>query len=303
MNKVKISIIFLTFNGLKDHFRETYKAVLNQNTDLAYEIIAIDSGSSDGTVEFIKSTPRIRLYEIPNSQFSHSRTRQLGAQLAKGKYLVFLTQDATPTNRKWLDSLIKNFKDFEVVGVCSRIIPRLNACLLRKIEVNNDLSGRTQKIIAQIKNKEGFEALNFSEKRKNYYFFNDISSAIRRNFIMQNPFPVVEFAEDVEFAKIALNKEKKVVFEPDSIVYHSHSYEIIKTYKRNLVDSTYHKENLGIKNVPTLKSVFLNVIMLIRRDISEIGNYEATIGKKIGAIIYSPIIHFFEQWGQYRGTK
>lgn len=302
-NNPKVSIFFPILNGISDHFEETLDAVRKQKTDFPFEIIAIDSGSTDGTVEFLKKQPDIRFDEIPNSEFSHGGTRQKGAEMAKGEFVFFLTQDATPADENWLASMVKNFEDPEVVGVCCRVIPRQDAHILKKIEVSGDLSGREERIEAQIKNKDEFENLNFYEKRCNYYFFNDVSSAVRRDYVLRNPLPPINFAEDVEFAKKALADGKKIIFEPEAVVCHSHEYEILKTYKRNLVDSQYHKNHLGIKNVPTIRNIFQNIKMLIWRDWREMKKYDANTFDKLSSILYSPLIHFAEQWGQYKGTR
>ncbi|MFA5871105.1 MAG: glycosyltransferase [Parcubacteria group bacterium] len=303
VKKAEISIIFLTFDGITDYFKETLKSVLSQSTKRSYEIITIDSGSTDGTVEFVKRYGNVRLYEIPNSEFSHSRTRQMGAELANGDYLVFLTQDATPAGNQWLDNLVRNFNDPEVVGVCGRIIPRKDAFVLRKINVENDLSGRIKRIEAQIEDKEKFEKLSYLEKRLHYYFFYNISSAVRKNFILENPFPDVPFAEDLEFARVALAKGKKIVYEPDSVVYHSHNYSLKKTYQRNLIDARYHKVYLNIRNVPTLFQLWKNVREYVSRDWISLASYDLSKFDKTIAMLYSPIIHFAEQLGQYRGGK
>jgi len=303
MNEIHATIFFPLLNGISDHFKETLESVRNQRVDFPFEIIAIDSGSTDGTVEFLKKQPDIRFGEIPDSEFSHGGTRQRGAEMAKGEFVIFLTQDATPKDENWLANMVKNFEDPEVVGVCCRVIPREDAHILKKIEVNNDLSGRTERIEAKIENEEGFEKLSFPEKRRNYLFFNDVASAVRRSYILQNPFPSINFAEDVEFAKHALANGKRIIFEPEAVVCHSHKYEILKTYKRNLIDSQYHREHLGIKNVPAMKNVFQNVAMLIRRDWREMKKYHPGFFEKLSAILFSPPIHFAEKWGQYRGTK
>ncbi len=303
MNKIKVSIVILTYNGIQDYLKETVKAILKQDCQFNYEIIAIDSESTDKTVEFLKQNSAIKLKQIKKADFSHGKTRRLGAEMAEGELVVFLTQDATPANNKWLSELTKGFEDSRVVGVCGRVLPRKEACLLKKIEVDNDLSGRTEKIIAEIKNQAEFNKLDFYEKRINYYFFNDVSSCVRKDYYLEKPPIKVAFAEDVEFAKTALADGKKIIFEPKSTVYHSHDYTLLKTYKRNFVDSEYHRKYLKIKNVPTISNVYHNVVSQIRRDAREIKKYEASNIDKIKALMYSPLIHFAEQLGQYRGNK
>jgi len=303
VNKVKISIVLPVLNGVSNYLKETLKAVLGQRMGHKFEIIVIDSGSTDGTVEFIKEIQGIRLYKIPNSEFNHGRTRQYGAELAKGDYIVYLSQDATPRDSQWLENLIDNFKDPEVVGVCSRVVPRREACLLKKIEVYHDLVGRKRKIVAKIENLREFKKLPFIKKRKRYYFFNDVSSAVRREFIIKNPLKTVFFGEDIEFAKDALRKRKKVVFEPKSMVYHSHDYSIFSTYRRNILDARYHRKYLNVVNVPNLFSVFVNAFNQFRKDIRSIKYFKGSIREKIKSLLYSPIIHLAEQLGQYKGAK
>jgi rhamnosyltransferase len=133
-------------------------------------------------------------------------------------------------------------------------------------------------------------------------FFNDVSSAIRRDYLLEHPFPDIFFAEDVEFAKQALELGKKIIFEPDSIVMHSHSYSIIPTYKRNKIDALYHKKYLGITNVPNLNKILVNLKFLVGRDFVEVWRYEGNLYEKIIALFYSPVIHFIEQIAQYRGS-
>ncbi len=303
MNKTEISIVILTYNGIKDHLENTLRAVFSQEFKDDFEVIAIDSASTDETISLLKKYPNIRIKEIKKTEFGHGKTRRLGAELAEGELVVFLTQDATPANKNWLKNITKNFKDPRVVGVCSRVLPRKAACLLKKIEVDNDLSGRKEKISAEIKNQEEFNKLTFYEKRLNYYFFNDVSSCVRKNYLLSKPVIDVEFAEDVEFAKMALDDGKKIIFEPKSKVFHSHDYSLLKTYRRNLIDSEYHTKFLGIKNVPTLKHALQNTIHQVQRDFSQINSYRPNTFEKMEAVLYSPIIHFAEQFGQYKGTK
>jgi rhamnosyltransferase len=97
---VKISIIVLTKNGgaLLD---EVLKRVFAQEIEERFEVIAIDSGSTDSTKEILAQFP-VSVEEIPPVTFNHGETRNLGARLSKGEYLVYLTQDATHGTRNGL---------------------------------------------------------------------------------------------------------------------------------------------------------------------------------------------------------
>lgn len=97
-------------------FEKVLKKVFAQETTYEYEVICVDSGSSDNTVETIKKFP-CKLYEIPASEFGHGKTRNYGASKGTGDYIVFITQDAMPASLKWLQNFIDAMKsDPEIVG-------------------------------------------------------------------------------------------------------------------------------------------------------------------------------------------
>ena len=298
-----VSIVIPVLNGLSDHLAETLAAIRTQRTGSGVEIIVIDSGSTDGTVEYLRQDVGVRLFQIPPKEFGHGKTRQYGATLASGDIVVFLVQDATPADDVWLERLIAGFSDEQVVGVCGRVVPREDAFVLKKINVDNDLSARTEPITAFVTDPVAFARMSFAERRGEFYFFNDISSAVRRSYILETPFPDVPFAEDVEFAVAALDRGKKILYEPDSIVYHSHAYTIGKTYMRNVIDSEYHLTRLNVSTVPTIRHLWRNTWMTVRRDYSSLRRYRVSPLERLSAVLYSPIIHFSEQLGQYVGSK
>ena len=97
-------------------FEKVLKKVFAQETTYEYEVICVDSGSSDNTIEIIKKFP-CKLYEIPASEFGHGKTRNYGASKGTGEYIVFITQDAMPASSKWLQNFIDAMKsDPEIVG-------------------------------------------------------------------------------------------------------------------------------------------------------------------------------------------
>ena len=79
-------------------FQRVLDAVETQETKWPYEILVIDSGSTDGTVDFIQSRKNVRLHQILSTEFGHGKTRNLGVSMTSGEFVAMLTHDALPVN-------------------------------------------------------------------------------------------------------------------------------------------------------------------------------------------------------------
>ncbi len=88
---MSISVIIPVFNGAKT-IKETIDSILNQIFQ-NLELIIIDDGSKDTTLEVVKSfsDSRIKVFSYPNAGLSASRNR--GISQAKGEYISFIDAD------------------------------------------------------------------------------------------------------------------------------------------------------------------------------------------------------------------
>jgi len=113
-----VSIVIVNFNG-----RELLKQCLLtlSKTDYSnYEIVVVDNASTDGSLTEIKrsfgSDSRIKLVE--NSEnVGHAEGCNIGAQMTKGRYLVFLDSDTEFNAENWLWELVKVMESDETVGL------------------------------------------------------------------------------------------------------------------------------------------------------------------------------------------
>src|SRR5208282_394442 len=118
MSAVIASIIILTKNEGANIGR-CLEAVYGQSVDFPFEVLVIDSGSTDRTAEVVGTYP-VRLLKIGAEEFHHARTRNLAAAASSGKYLVFLSGDALPADDGWLSALVRNFDDAGIAAVYGR---------------------------------------------------------------------------------------------------------------------------------------------------------------------------------------
>ena len=102
---MRISVIIPTKDAGKILYR-LLTSLINQSLK-PDQLIIIDSSSKDNTVK-IASEFKADIIQIKEEEFDHGRTRNLGASVATGDILIFMTQDAIPENEKTLESLIAN---------------------------------------------------------------------------------------------------------------------------------------------------------------------------------------------------
>ena len=119
---MRISLVIPTLNAgpLFDEVLESILALRGTRFD---ELVAVDSGSSDGTVEKLLRAG-FAVHEIPKARFDHGGTRDLGIGKTTGDIVVLLVQDATLQGADWLQKMVEPFADPEVAGVWCRQVPR-----------------------------------------------------------------------------------------------------------------------------------------------------------------------------------
>jgi len=109
------SIVIPVKNG-GNRLDEVLSMLDRQQTIYAYEVICVDSGSSDGSIEVIKKHHCV-LEQIPSEKFGHGKTRNYGASCGSGEFICFLTQDAVPASEHWLQNMIDAMKmDERIAG-------------------------------------------------------------------------------------------------------------------------------------------------------------------------------------------
>ena len=113
-----VSVIIPVRNEAK-RIRQCIEGILKQTVPV-HEIIVIDSGSTDGTLDILAEFPQVDLIEIDGSTFNHGLTRNLGVERATGEFCQLTVGDAYAYNEFWLEEMLKGFVDDEVMAVCGQ---------------------------------------------------------------------------------------------------------------------------------------------------------------------------------------
>lgn len=238
--EVNISIIIRCKNE-ETNIRNCIEKIQQQLKYDQCEIIIIDSGSSDNTIEIAKEYD-VNIYSIQSNEFNFGTSILLGNKLAciQSKYCVFISAHAIPANEFWLENLINKFSDEYVVATYSKQVYYDNTSFIEKRSLEETFGDKT---IVQ----EKVNNMKKYVKYKKNITFSNASSCIRRDIIEKIPFRDIIASEDKEWAYRVLSKNYKIIYASDSIIYHCHNESLEKYYDRIYINSKALYEFSGFK--------------------------------------------------------
>ena len=161
-----------------------------------------------------------RVIRITPANFDHGLTRNLGIEHTRGEVAVLLAQDAVPGNRQMIQNLVDALRDPWTAGVYARQVPRADADVLTRRNLNQWLTGRTKADLTWLTDVQDYERL---PPRQRYMLanFDNVCSAIRRSVWRDFRFRQTDIAEDVEWGKRVLEAGWKIAYEPKAFVVRS----------------------------------------------------------------------------------
>ncbi len=248
---MKVSIVIPTLNA-GPLFEEVLKAVKAQEIDAEVELVIVDSESDDGTAELARKYAGI-FFQVRREEFNHGDTRNLAASRSSGELVALLVQDATPADPHWLKNLADNFSDPRVAGSYSRQIPRPDCNPLLRIRLKGWGAGKPERRVQEITDKgvcgtrvcPDSQAGGLAPRKLtpdqikeviDTFSFDNVSSMIRRSVWEQVNFPRRKFAEDIGWCREVLGRGYQVVYQPESMVVHSHNKSLWYEFKRIYLD-------------------------------------------------------------------
>lgn len=216
-----ISIVIPVLDGGADLAR-CLDAIGSQAVDDEVEVVVVDSGSRDGSVDVARERGA-RVHEISTAEFGHGRTRNLGAQLARGDVLVFTTQDAYAADDQWLATLTGFLSRDGVGGAYGRQLPHADATPPERYFLDF-LYGPT----SRVQRLDGDAEPEFEQT-----LFSNVNSAMPRAMWEEFPFANdLIMSEDQEWSRRVLRAGYELVYAADAAVHHSHRYSVTDAFRR-----------------------------------------------------------------------
>lgn len=273
-----VSVIIRTYNESR-HLGRVLASIRKQrlaNEDV--EVLLVDSGSTDKTVEIAKSHGA-RILRIAQSEFTFGRSLNVGCEAAVGDVLAFVSGHCVPVREDWLQNLTQPIREQRAVFAYGRQV--------------------------------GDESTRFSENQLFRKYFPDESRIPQEGFFANNANSALSAKtwntlrfdeqltglEDMELAKRIVARGWAIAYCADAPVYHLHD----ETWRQ--IKLRYEREAIALRHI--MPEVHLSFGDFLRYFTSAVlldcgaALQERRLHNVIGEIVMFRLMQF---WGAYRGN-
>lgn len=173
------------------------------------EVIVVDSGSMDRTVEIARQHGATIL-SLPPLTFTFGRALNLGAANARGELLVALSAHARPPDRGWLERMVEPFADPRIACASGDRFNPDGAPLRERIEQDMDLA-----------------------RRRPEWGYTNAAGAFRAALWRRRAFREdLPACEDKDWAWYWLGQGYRCAIDPGLVVEHDHTHDPIRAIYR-----------------------------------------------------------------------
>jgi rhamnosyltransferase len=292
---MRASVAVLVKDGAA-HLPDVLAALEAQDLAGGLEIVAVDSGSTDGSLDMLRR-PSVRLLTIPPAAFDHGETRNLAAREARGRSVVFLSQDAQPADRGFARALVEALEgDERLAGAFARQVPRPGADPLTRRDLGAWVaSGDRPRVVFA---PPEYGSLPAAE-RYGLAAFDNVASAVRRDLLLAHPFCSSRFGEDVEWGDRMLRLGQGLAYVPEAAVIHSHTRTARGLFRRNYLGHRLLQRLFGLRTVPDLAHLLRAAVGAVTSDLRTLARHRVSLATWLVA----PAQAVSATYGQYRGAR
>ncbi len=217
---INISVIIVNYNTSK-LLKQCLESLYSNTKDVKFEVIVVDNNSQDDSVNMVKTDyPSVVLVE-PGENLGFGRANNLGAEMARGKYLFLLNSD-TIVNNNALSIFYDFMENHGGVGAVGCWLKDVNECPNRSYGYFPSILTEIEYIIDKIKERIGFRSAKECDKCKRVDYIMGADLFVRSSLFRQlggfDPYFFMYYEEtDLQYRMKAAGFERVVISGPDIV--------------------------------------------------------------------------------------
>jgi glycosyltransferase involved in cell wall biosynthesis len=250
---VAVSVVIPTYNAGAE-LGWLLRKLRNQKGLRSVEIVVVDSGSTDGTDELARRLGA-KLVGISKEEFSHSYSRNLGAEAASGDLLLFTVQDAYPIGDYWLATLAAALLSpapdgSQLAAISCAEFPRSDSEILYNALIDTHYKFLGCAEADRIGSMSGSDNMSLRTQGQ----LSDVACLIGREFFLRYRYEG-RYAEDLLLGIRLIRDGHKVGMLSSVKVIHSHNRPTSYYVRRVFVDVVFLKDVFPDFGIPAASSV------------------------------------------------
>ena len=217
-----VSIVIRCLN--EEKYIGTLLDGIQEQSHQTVEIIVVDSGSTDRTIEIAQKYP-IKLLYIDPAKFSFGRALNIGCATATGEFIINASAHVYPVYRDWISGMIEPFSDPKV------------ALTYGKQRGTDESHYSERRIMAKWFPEQ-------SNLHQTHPFCNNANAAIRRELWDMLPYNEdLTGVEDTDWAVRTIALGYQLAYVADAEIIHNHHESPKRIYNR------YRREAIAIRTI------------------------------------------------------
>jgi len=279
MGSPRASIVIRCYNEA-EHIAKLLHGIEEQAMQ-DYEVVLVDSGSTDGTVEIAEDWGVNEIVYIDPEEFSFGRALNYGCEAASGKFCVIASAHVYPRRDDWLERLLKKFENDEELA------------LVYGKQRGNHVTTFSEKQIFE----QWFPETDIDHQH--HPFCNNANAAIRRDLWEEIPYDEeLSGLEDVGWAKRVRQAGYEISYASDAEIVHVHDETAKEIFNR------YRREAYAQKQIfPDRDFTFLDFVKLTLSHVLK--DYRTAIKEEsfTSTLLEIPKFRILQFFGTYRGFQ
>lgn len=277
MSTPTASVVIRCFNE-EEHIGRLLYGVTEQTVE-DHEIVVVDSGSTDDTLDIARQFP-VRVVHISPEDFTFGRALNLGCSEADGEFLVFASAHVYPVYDDWLQNLLEPFDNDHIGAVYG------------KQRGNDQTKYSERQIFARLFPDDDIPVQETP-------FCNNANCAIRHSLWEEVRYnEQLTGLEDLEWARRIMERGYRLSYASDAEIVHVHDETPAQVKHRHM------REAIALKEIfPEQSMSFLDFLVLFVKN--TVTDYAHALQDRelLGNVLGIPRFRLMQFWGAYRGFQ